>query len=421
MIKFSLYIIFGGLLLFVFIGQVEAATVEFTADTEVGFTDVPATVYINSGSECDSFIVSTSTLNADIPAGSTFTLETGTYTVLALTPTGGTTTLAFDTTYFGSGYVSQWTASSSVSTTTTSFTVGVSEAGSNYVLRVGGSFVSNYVSNSNSLVTFNYVGGYSNRTFTVTRDSPVLAGTPWYRLPDVGAPEISQIEVITKGNQATISWKTNENSVSWIVYGITTDYGLEKKTDDFTLSHSLTLTDLSPETIYHYYIKSEDKLGNIGHSEDRTFTTLSSELESELEEVLVSKPISEMTIEELESEVNRITALIANLQAQLTVFIKDSVYEGIPAGFIFEKSLKYGNKSDDIKYLQIILKKEIGEPTYPGYVPASGWFGPVTKSSVIAFQEKYASDILDPWEITEGTGFIGKTTRAKLNEFLSNK
>ena len=34
--------------------------------------------------------------------------------------------------------------------------------------------------------------------------------------------------------------------------------------------------------------------------------------------------------------------------------------------------------------------------------------------------EKYSADILAPWEITEGTGFVGNTTIEKLNTLLGS-
>ncbi|GAH92893.1 unnamed protein product, partial [marine sediment metagenome] len=54
---------------------------------------------------------------------------------------------------------------------------------------------------------------------------------------------------------------------------------------------------------------------------------------------------------------------------------------------------------------------------YPEAI-VSGWFGPLTKKAVIRFQERYTSDTLAPWELTKGTGFVGKTTRIKINEIL---
>ena len=126
-----------------------------------------------------------------------------------------------------------------------------------------------------------------------------------------------------------------------------------------------------------------------------------------------------MTVAEIKVKIIEIMESISQLE-QLLSETKEAerVYTGIPPDFTFDKDLEYGQTSDEVKYLQIILKQEVGPPTYPEDVPATGWFGPITKNSVIEFQEKYASDILAPWELTKGTGFVGTTTRAKLNEIL---
>jgi len=41
-----------------------------------------------------------------------------------------------------------------------------------------------------------------------------------------------------------------------------------------------------------------------------------------------------------------------------------------------------------------------------------------SSAAVIRFQEKYPSEILASWGLTKGTGLVGKTTRAKLNQLL---
>jgi peptidoglycan hydrolase-like protein with peptidoglycan-binding domain len=136
------------------------------------------------------------------------------------------------------------------------------------------------------------------------------------------------------------------------------------------------------------------------------------------EEEEEEKPIAEMSVGELKAEISRIQNLIIQLQSQLAELGSVTIYKGIPSNFNFGNKLNYGMTSNEVKYLQIVLKEEVGPPTYPEDVPATGWFGPITKTSVIEFQEKYQEDILAPWGLSSGTGLVGKTTIEKLNELL---
>lgn len=90
---------------------------------------------------------------------------------------------------------------------------------------------------------------------------------------DTIVPSISDINVQTARTSAIITWKTNESSISWIVYGTTTAYGKEIKTATYTSSHSITIEDLAPGTTYHYQVKSKDRADNIGQYTDKIFTT----------------------------------------------------------------------------------------------------------------------------------------------------
>ncbi|XOA43171.1 MAG: hypothetical protein ACKKMO_01710 [Candidatus Nealsonbacteria bacterium] len=91
---------------------------------------------------------------------------------------------------------------------------------------------------------------------------------------DTTPPSISTVNAVVGDTTATITWQTNELSISWIVFGETTTYGEEAKTTTYTTSHSVTLNDLLPETTYHYQIKSKDVSGNTGSYADKTFITL---------------------------------------------------------------------------------------------------------------------------------------------------
>ena len=81
------------------------------------------------------------------------------------------------------------------------------------------------------------------------------------------------------------------------------------------------------------------------------------------------------------------------------------------------KNLKIGDASEDVKTLQQLL---LDEGVYPDGL-ITGYFGSLTKQAVIRFQEKYASEILTPAGLANGTGFFGPGTRKKANELLGGK
>ncbi len=129
----------------------------------------------------------------------------------------------------------------------------------------------------------------------------------------------------------------------------------------------------------------------------------------------IDKPISEMTIPELQAKIIEITQAIQQLQALLTEQTPD--ISGIPSGFTFQNNLKYGQSSTDIKYLQILLNADPDTqlsatgPGSPGQ--ETSYFGTKTKAAVIAFQAKYKDEISVSY-----TGDVGPGTRTKLNALL---
>jgi hypothetical protein len=65
-----------------------------------------------------------------------------------------------------------------------------------------------------------------------------------------------------------------------------------------------------------------------------------------------------------------------------------------------------------IKRLQLFLNAV-------GYVvPISGFYGEDTAAAVRLFQEKHAFEILAPWGLTNGTGYVYKLTRYKINSMV---
>jgi len=181
-------------------------------------------------------------------------------------------------------------------------------------------------------------------------------------------------------------------------------------------------------------VKSKDSTGNIGTYTDKTFTTLAAgeepaeePAEEPSEELTIpvitfDKPISEMTIPELQDKVKEILEAIGILQTLLAQMTGGSAIADVPTSFSFEKSLSIGDVMIDVKYLQIVLNSSSDTRLAASGVGSPGsetnYFGPLTKSAVIKFQNKYADEVLASWGLTSGTGFVGSTTRDKLNELL---
>lgn len=93
--------------------------------------------------------------------------------------------------------------------------------------------------------------------------------------PDTGAPTISNVQATNiAGATATVSWNTNEESDTQVEYGTSVSYGNSTTLNTtLTTAHTQTITGLSPDTEYHYRVKSKDASGNLATSGDYTFTT----------------------------------------------------------------------------------------------------------------------------------------------------
>lgn len=96
----------------------------------------------------------------------------------------------------------------------------------------------------------------------------------------------------------------------------------------------------------------------------------------------------------------------------------------IPDDFRFERTLRFGARGDDVRYLQILLNRDsetrVNAPGLIGGAGAeTGYFGLATKNAVGKFQLKYASEVLAPAGLSKSTGIAGPLTRSKLNILLA--
>jgi hypothetical protein len=93
--------------------------------------------------------------------------------------------------------------------------------------------------------------------------------------PDTTPPVISNIQVLTGITTSTIKWNTNESADTQVNYGLTSGYGSNYFDSAGVLSHTAPLSNLIPNTTYHYQIISTDGSGNSANTSDATFTTAS--------------------------------------------------------------------------------------------------------------------------------------------------
>jgi hypothetical protein len=140
---------------------------------------------------------------------------------------------------------------------------------------------------------------------------------------------------------------------------------------------------------------------------------------------ILEKPISEMTKGELLNKISEIEQLLSQLKNQLAIIgstekeNEEQQEQQHVSCQSFKEDLFYGIRNDDrVICLQEFLKYQ-GSEIYPEGI-VSGNFLSLTKAAVIRFQEKYTSEILSPFELERGTGFVGEKTRTKINELLAS-
>jgi hypothetical protein len=125
-----------------------------------------------------------------------------------------------------------------------------------------------------------------------------------------------------------------------------------------------------------------------------------------------------------EEEVELILRLLAQIEELKRQIAYYQAKLGLVAGNVggscqsLTADLYFGvNNLSQVSCLQEFLKSQ-GVDIYPeGFI--TGQFFSLTERAVIRFQEKYSSEILSPFGLEKGTGYVGSATREKINQLLS--
>ncbi len=125
--------------------------------------------------------------------------------------------------------------------------------------------------------------------------------------------------------------------------------------------------------------------------------------------ILLTPSISSAaTIEELKIQIAELLQTVQKLQEQLAQLQGEHDTQWCHD---FNINLKIGDNGEKIFALQTALQKE---NLLKNILP-TGYFGEITASGVVGFQERYANEILSPAGLNHGTGYVGIKTRIKLN------
>ncbi|MGB5874885.1 MAG: hypothetical protein WBH56_14290, partial [Bacteroidota bacterium] len=90
---------------------------------------------------------------------------------------------------------------------------------------------------------------------------------------DVTPPVISDIAAAAGRTTAEVTWTTDEPATTKVEYGLTAAYGTTVESPTLVTDHSVLLTGLLENRVYHYRVTSADGIGNSSQSLDRTFIT----------------------------------------------------------------------------------------------------------------------------------------------------
>lgn len=125
-------------------------------------------------------------------------------------------------------------------------------------------------------------------------------------------------------------------------------------------------------------------------------------------------PASALTVAE---QIAQLQAQIATLQAQLAA-LQNKPIDSASWCHDFNTNLGVGSSGVEVAALAQVLSREslgLDYNTGMNSIPSYSYDEKVA-SAVSAFQQKYASEILSPLGLRYGTGYVGRSTRAKLNK-----
>lgn len=133
-----------------------------------------------------------------------------------------------------------------------------------------------------------------------------------------------------------------------------------------------------------------------------------SEIQAQLDAILLK-------VQELQTQLTQLNQYVSETTTLTSPYPSPSPAPSSPTEWChtFNTNLKIGDSGPEVQALQTALEKQ--GLTINQDEKTAGSFGESTASSAVSFQEKYRVEILSSWNLERGTGYVGITTRTKLN------
>ena len=136
-----------------------------------------------------------------------------------------------------------------------------------------------------------------------------------------------------------------------------------------------------------------------------------------------SVPAHAQNVADLQAQISQLQTLIAQLQGGSSSSATVAVSTSAACPYAWSRNLVIGSTGEDVRQLQRFLNSDAATRVASSGVGSAGsesaYYGPATADAVKRFQEKYASTILQPLGLSQGTGNFYPSTRTKANELCS--
>jgi len=156
-------------------------------------------------------------------------------------------------------------------------------------------------------------------------------------------PNISNIQVSVATSSVDITWETDEDSYTWIEYGLSTDLNQEVQIEEYSQSHNVSLEGLESDTNYYYKIKAIDRDDDVANYTIEGFRTLVDE--DEENEPQINDETNNNNLEQRvlgEKVVNERNQQILDIETDAA-----SVFEGIKSKVLNNSQAKEDTGKED--------------------------------------------------------------------------